>query len=61
MNLPKPELGDLGELIAALALGAMGKLNVPGQEAPVDQERARWFIDRLEQLLSQLRMASLQE
>lgn len=80
MNLPKPELGDLGEFIAALALGAMGKLKVPGQEAPVDQERARWFIDllevllgslsedvpasdreRLEQLLTQLRMASLQE
>ena len=51
MSLPKPELGDLGEFIAALALGAMGKLEVPGEQVPVDVERARWFIDLLEILL----------
>ena len=80
MSLPKPELGDLGEFIAALALGAMGKLEVPGEQAPVDEERARWFIDlldilleslsddvpadqraRIEQLLTQLRLAAVQE
>ncbi len=80
MSLPKPELGDLGEFIAALALGAMGKLEVPGEQVPVDDERARWFIDlldilleslsddvpsdqraRIEQLLTQLRLAAVQE
>ena len=80
MSLPKPELGDLGEFIAALALGAMGKLEVPGEQVPVDVERARWFIDlleilleslsdevpsdqraRIEQLLTQLRLAAVQE
>lgn len=79
MSLPKPELGDLGEFIAALALGAMGKMEVPGEQVPVDLERARWFIDlldilhnslsedvpaeqraRIEQLLTQLRLASVQ-
>ena len=50
MSLPKPELGDLGEFIAALALGAMGKMEVPGEQVPVDFERARWFIDLLEVL-----------
>jgi hypothetical protein len=78
--LTKPELGDLGEFIAALALGAMGKLEVPGEQVPVDMERARWFIDlldilleslsddvpddqraRIEQLLTQLRLAAVQE
>ena len=80
MSLTKPELGDLGEFIAALALGAMGKLEVPGEQVPVDMERARWFIDlldilleslsddvpddqraRIEQLLTQLRLAAVQE
>jgi hypothetical protein len=80
LSLPKPELGDLGEFIAALALGAMGKLEVPGEQVPVDVERARWFIDlleilleslsdevpsdqraRIEQLLTQLRLAAVQE
>jgi len=78
LSLPKPELGDLGEFIAALALGAMGKMEVPGEQVPVDLERARWFIDlldilhnslsedvpaeqraRIEQLLTQLRLASV--
>ena len=80
MSLTKPELGDLGEFIAALALGAMGKLEVPGEQVPVDMERARWFVDlldilleslsddvpddqraRIEQLLTQLRLAAVQE
>ena len=54
MGLPQPELADLGEFIAALALGAMGKLDVPGEQAPVDPERARWFVDLLGVLLESL-------
>ena len=45
-------LGKKGRISAVL--GAMGKLKVPGQEAPVDLERARWFIDLLEVLLGSL-------
>ena len=79
-NLSKPKLGDLAEFLAALALGAMGKMKIPGEDVPVDLERARWFIDlleellinlssevdateraRIEQLLTQLRLAFVQE
>ena len=79
-NLSKPKLGDLAEFLAALALGAMGKMQIPGEDVPVDLERARWFIDlleellvslspdvdateraRIEQLLTQLRLAFVQE
>ena len=79
-SLSKPKLGDLAEFLAALALGAMGKMTIPGEEVPVDLERARWFIGlleellaslsadvdateraRIEQLLTQLRMAFVQE
>ena len=54
MSLPQPKLGDLAEFLAALALGAMGKMSIPGENVPVDRERARWFISLIEELLSSL-------
>jgi hypothetical protein len=54
LTLPQPDLGDLGHFIAALALGAMGKMQVPGQEVPVDHDRARWLIGLLEVLINSL-------
>ena len=53
-SLSKPKLGDLAEFLAALALGAMGKMTIPGEEVPVDLDRARWFIGLLEELLASL-------
>jgi hypothetical protein len=50
----KPKLGDLAEFLAALALGAMGRMKIPGEEVPVDLQRARWFIELLEELLASL-------
>ena len=50
MSLPRPQLGDLAEFLGALALGAMGKMNIPGETVPVDRARARWFIDLLEEV-----------
>ena len=47
MSLPQPQLGDLADFIGALALGAMGKMQIPGETIPVDRPRARWFIDLL--------------
>lgn len=54
MSLPQPKLGDLAEFLAALALGALGKMSIPGENVPVDRERARWFISLIEELLSSL-------
>lgn len=54
MSLSQPKLGDLAEFLAALALGAMGKMSIPGENVPVDRERARWFISLIEELLASL-------
>ena len=54
MSLSQPKLGDLAEFLAALALGAMGKMTIPGENVPVDRERARWFISLIEELLASL-------
>jgi hypothetical protein len=32
----------------------MGKMSIPGENVPVDRERARWFISLIEELLSSL-------
>ena len=50
MSLPRPQLGDLAQFLAGLALGAMGKMDIPGESVPVDRARARWFIDLLEEV-----------
>ncbi|MDE0881321.1 MAG: DUF1844 domain-containing protein [Myxococcota bacterium] len=54
MSLSQPKLGDLAEFLAALALGAMGKMSIPGESVPIDRERARWFISLIEELLASL-------
>jgi hypothetical protein len=54
LSLSQPKLGDLAEFLAALALGAMGKMSIPGENVPVDRERARWFISLIEELLASL-------
>lgn len=54
MSAPEPALGDLADFIAALALAAMGRSPVPGEELPVDKERALWLIGLIEVLVRSL-------
>lgn len=54
MTAPEPSLCDLAEFIAALALAAMGRSPVPGEELPVDRDRAQWLIGLIEKLEASL-------
>ena len=55
MSLKEPQLGDLAEFLCALGLGALGALKVPGENPPLDRDRARWLIGLLESLKANIR------
>ncbi|MBM65988.1 MAG: hypothetical protein CMH55_07135 [Myxococcales bacterium] len=54
MTAPEPSLSDLAEFIAALALAAMGRSPIPGEELPVDRDRAQWLIGLIGKLEASL-------
>jgi hypothetical protein len=55
LSRTEPQLGDLAEFLCALALGALGALEVPGENPPLDRDRARWLIGLLETLQANIR------